>query len=453
MIKVISTYGPAVSEDSMLERFCAESDVIRINISHQTPSEAEKLFNKLRKFKKPIMIDTSGPEIRIRTSAKIEIRKGETVKIGMDESSMAYFDQRIWGMLKPRDKIYLNDGQSALELVSKSKDEMIFKSLDDVVIKDRAGVNVKGRPIKFPSLRDSDITVLENTDPEFVALSYTRTAADVKTARKHTDADIIAKIENYEGVKNIESILEVADGVMVARGDLGIEVPEEKVPLIQKNIITLANSYAKPSIVATQVLYSMVSNPSPTRAEVSDVANAVLDGADAILLSNETAVGKYPLNSIRVIRRVADSVAPYVYSKLHDCSSAKCIDPISDILSRTIYTIASKKEITKIVVITRSGYAVRLISRFKLPKSIIAITDDHIVAQKLNLFYNVIPVFWHAKPKQNLVQRATLLCLENGLLKDDDTIIFTAAVRTKRPGWTNMIEVHNVKDMLEFFNF
>lgn len=452
-MKVIATYGPSIQEVNILEKVCKLADVLRLNISHQTPQQAVKTFSKLGKCSVPIMVDTSGPEVRINTSARIELKKGDVIVISNSKSSIARFDQDLYPHIKVGDKIYLDDGVVSLKLISKSKGRLSFKAEDKAVIKNRSGVNLKGRSVKFPALKKSDVQVLKSINPSFVALSYTRSAKDVKEARKYTDAKIIAKIENVEGIKNINKIIDEADGIMVARGDLGIELPAEHVPILQKHMVEIANNYAKPSIVATQVLYSMINNPIPTRAEVSDIANAVLDGADAIMLSNETAVGRYPLNAIREVRKASHHVAPYVRTKISPQTCVKSIDPVSDILSKTLYSIASKKEIDKIVVVTRSGYVARLISRFKLPKPIIAITDDKKVSLELNLLYNVYPVLWHAAPKRNLVQRAVLLCLEKGLLREKDTIVFAAAVRTKRPGWANMIEVHNIRDLLEFFEF
>jgi len=446
MVKVVSTYGPALSDTTLLRHVLSESDVVRLNLSHVTVEDGIREFNLLRKFKTPIMLDTSGPEIRIRTNEKIAVKKGQTFLIGT--SKFPFFDQDIYSDLKIGDKIYVNEGLVEMELIAKSKGQMKFKAHDDVLIRDRMSVNMKGRSFNFPILRKSDIDVLRSTAPAFIALSFTRNANDVREARKYTDARIIAKIENWDGVRNIKSILEVADGVMIARGDLGVEVPPEEVPIIQKEIIELANNYAKPSIVATQVLYSMIENPLPTRAEVSDIANAVLDGADAILLSNETAVGKYPLNAVRIIKKVGRRVASHVRTKIQANTHINSLDPASEILSNTIYSIASRDEISKIVVITRSGYSAHMLSRFKLPKPIIAITTSEDVANSLNILYNVTPVTWPSLPQKHLIPRSALFCLENSLIEESDTVVFTAAVRTGKKDIMNLIEVHNIKDML-----
>ncbi|MCX8200175.1 MAG: pyruvate kinase [Candidatus Micrarchaeota archaeon] len=449
MVKVISTYGPSLYDNKVLGQVLAESDVVRLNLSHTTVADAVREFNILRKFGRPIMLDTSGPEVRIRTREKVALEKGDRIRIGRPGGVPVCFDQDLYSFVKVGELLYLDDGMVEMEIVSRSKGTLELEAHDKVTIKDRMSVNMKGRTFDFPILKKPDIEILHSTAPSFIALSFTRTARDVKDARKHTNAKIIAKIENWDGVRNIDQILREADGVMIARGDLGVEVPAEEVPIIQKEIIDLANQYAKPSIVATQVLYSMISNPAPTRAEVSDIANAVLDGADAILLSNETAVGKYPLNAVRIIKKVGRRIAPYVKTKINCAGQARQLEPISQILSNTIYSIASNKEIDKIVVITRGGYGAQMISRFKLPKPIIAITTNPEVASHMSLLYNVTPVVWATMPKKHMLPRAALFCLEHGLVEEKDTVVFTAAVRTQKKDIINLVEVHSIKDMMQ----
>lgn len=449
MVKVISTYGPSLLNASVLQHVMAESDVVRLNLSHVTVDEGIRLFRLLRKYGKPLMLDTCGPEVRIRTTEKLPISKGKSITIGTSKSSPITFDQDLYPLIHTGDKIYVDDGLIEMELVRKARGQMVFKVHDDVVIRDRMGVNMKGRSFNFPVLRKADIEILRSTSPTFIALSFTRNARDIREARRHTGARIIAKIENWDGVRNIKSIIDEADGVMIARGDLGVEVPAEEVPIIQKEIIEVANNHAKPSIVATQVLYSMIENPSPTRAEVSDIANAVLDGADAILLSNETAVGKYPLNAVREIKKVGRRIAPHVRTKIRCDCRTESLDPASEILSNTIYSIASRKEISKIVAITRSGYSAQMLSRFKLPKPLIAITTDDNVVLEMSILYNVVPVKWEALPKKHVVPRSALFCLEHNLIDESDTVVFTAAVRTQKKGLMNLIEVHNIKDMMQ----
>ncbi len=443
-MKVIATYGPKLVETGKLDAVCNEADVIRINISHQLADEAEKTFNLLRPYGKPIMIDTSGPEVRIKARVDaVDLQPGDEISFGPDEDFD--FDQNMFPHLEVGDSIYVDDGIIELKLVEKTDKRMKFKAVEPVTIKNKKGVNLRGRSFQFPILKPNDEEVLKRVDPEFVALSYTRNVEDIRTVRKLTKAKIIAKIENWEGVQNIESIIRESDGVMVARGDLGVETPPENVPVIQKQIVKLANKYAKPVIVATQVLYSMVENPVPTRAEVSDIATAVLDGADAIMLSNETAVGKFPVEAIKVVKKVSKNVMPYVNVEIKE--TPESIDHISDALSRTLYYIVSHEKIDRVIVMTRSGFASRLVSRFKLPKPVIAFTEDDRVAREMALQYNVIPQLWK-RPDRHMVPAAAKLALEKGLVKEDDTVVFTAAVRTSKPGGANLVEVHKISDLL-----
>ncbi len=442
-MKVVATFGPNLIETGNLDAVCKEADVLRINISHQLADEAEKTFALLKPYGKPIMIDTSGPEVRVKAKSRVDLQPGDTITFGPSEDFD--FDQDMFPYLKEGDSIYMNDGIVELKLIEKTDSTLKFQAKDQITVKNRSGINLKGRSFQFPILKPNDEEVIKRLDPEFIALSYTRNVEDILTVRKLTKSKIIAKIENWEGVKNIESIIREADGVMVARGDLGVEIPPENVPVIQKQIVKLANKYAKPVIVATQVLYSMVENPVPTRAEVSDIATAVLDGADAIMLSNETAVGKYPLEAIRVVKKVAKNVAPHVDVTIGEAPDT--IDHISDALSRTLYYIVSHEKIDKVIVMTRSGFASRLVSRFKLPKPIIALTEDERVAREMALQYNVIPLLWE-RPNRHMVPTAAKLALEKGLVKEDDTVVFTAAVRTSKPGGANLVEVHKISDLL-----
>ncbi|MEM3364542.1 MAG: pyruvate kinase [Candidatus Micrarchaeia archaeon] len=453
MVKVISTYGPSLYDSKVLAQVLAESDVVRLNLSHVSVADAVREYNLIAKHNKPVMLDTSGPEVRIRTQKAITLKKGETLEIGRPGGAQPCFDQDMYSFLRIGNLLYVDDGLVEMEVVSRSKGMIGLEAHDNVTIKDRMSINMKERTFNFPILKKPDVEVLRSTAPSFVALSFTRTARDVREARKYTRAKIIAKIENWDGVRNINEIIREADGVMIARGDLGVEVPAEEVPIIQKEIIDIANQHAKPSIVATQVLYSMINNPVPTRAEVSDIANAVLDGADAILLSNETAVGKYPLNAVRAIKKVGRRIAPYVKTKINCTEHVKSLDPTSQILSNTIYSIASNKEIDKIVVVTRGGYGAQVISRFKLPKPLIAITTSQEVAAQMSLLYNVIPVMWTAMPKKHILPRAALFCLEHGLIEEKDTVVFTAAVRTQKKDIINLVEVHNIRDMMQNLEF
>lgn len=451
MLRVIPTYGPSLYDDSILKKVMEIADVIRINLSHQGPEEGVETFNKLNAYGKPIMLDTSGPEVRLRSEDKLDVKKGEKFEIGNDSKSKFYFDHDMSNVLVPGDLVYFDEGLTSTKLIEIKGKVMVFESLDDITLKNKKRVNLKGKCFDCHILKENDKIILKGTDPEYVALSYTRNAADVIEAKKFTKAKIIAKIENYDGIKNFNEIIKVADGVMVARGDLGVEIPHEEVPIIQKMLIRVANEFGKPSIVATQVLTSMIENNSPTRAEVNDIANAALDGADAIMLSNETAVGKYPVEAVLEVKKVSKNVAPYVESTIKMNAPPLEFDVTSDILSKTVYLISKNKHVDKIVVISRTGYSVRLISRFKNSKEIIAITTDPRVAKEVNLLYGVKSIVWE-HPKNKLIENAAMLCLDKGLIDKEDTVVFVAGVKTVKSHLTNLIEIHEMKDMLQFKN-
>lgn len=449
MLKVIPTYGPNLYEESILKKVIDVADVIRVNLSHQGAEEGVETFNRLSAYNIPIMLDTSGPEVRLRSNTEKTVKKDEKFEIGNNNSFTFYFDHDMSKVLEVGDLVYFDDGLTSVKLMEIKDKNMIFKSNDEITLKNKKRVNLKGKCFDCYILKENDIQILEKTNPEYVALSYTRTANDVIEARKYTKAKIIAKIENYEGIKNYNEIIKVADGVMVARGDLGVEIPPEEVPIVQKMLIRIANEHGKPSIVATQVLTSMIENPLPTRAEVNDIANAAMDGADSIMLSNETAVGKFPVEAILQVKNVSKSVSPYVESTIKMSSPPVEFDETSDILSKTVYLISKNKHVDKIVVISRTGYSVRLISRFKMPHSVIGITTDPRVAKELNLLYNVKSVIWE-HPSNNVIEKAALFCLDKGLVSENDTVIFVAGVKTVQKHLTNLIEVHNMKDLLSY---
>ncbi len=451
MLKVIPTYGPSLYDDALLKKVIEIADVIRINLSHQGAEEGVETFNKLNEYGKPLMLDTSGPEVRLRSKDKeeIKIKKGDKFEIGNDETFKFYFDHDMSKVLEKNDLVYFDEGLTSTKLLEIKGKKMTFEALDNITLKNKKRVNLKGKCFDCYILKQNDIAILEKTNPEYVALSYTRNANDVIETRKYTKAKIIAKIENYDGIKNFNEIIKVADGVMVARGDLGVEIPQEEVPIVQKMLIRIANEHGKPSIVATQVLTSMIENSAPTRAEVNDIANATLDGADAIMLSNETAVGKYPVEAMQQVKNVSKSISSYVESTIKMSSPPLEFDETSDILSKTVYLISKNKHIDKVVVISRTGYSVRLISRFKMPRQIIAITTDPRVAKELDLLYGVKSMVWE-HPTQKLIETAAMVCLEKGLISENDTVIFVAGVKTVQNHLTNLIEVHNISDLLKF---
>ncbi len=265
--------------------------------------------------------------------------------------------------------------------------------LNSGVIEDGKGVNVPNKSLSVPTFSEKDLEIIKfakKHDVEYVALSFTRNAEDIHNlSETHGfNGGIIAKIENSEGVQNVEQILDAANGLMVARGDLGVEIEPERVPLVQKSLIKQCNQQGKLVVTATEMLESMINQPNPTRAEVSDVANAILDGSDAIMLSGETAIGQYPVNAVEMMTRIANETEKAVESKVEDNPYIN----ISDTVSRAIQRICQNMPIHKVIPLTRSGYTAQMIARFKISQPIIAVTPEIKVKKQLELIFGVYPV-------------------------------------------------------------
>jgi pyruvate kinase len=256
---------------------------------------------------------------------------------------------------------------------------------------------------------------------------------------------IIAKIENQEGVWNASDILEEADALMIARGDLGVEIEYQKVPLIQKDLIRRCNQRGKVVIIATQMLESMVDKPNPTRAETSDVANAILDGSDAVMLSEETAVGKYPVRAVEMMTKIAVEAERMLTGQI----TVNGFYNISETVSRSIDVISRSMPLDKIVTLTRSGYTARMIARFRPTQPIIAVASDEMVKRQLELVFGVTPVYARYHEADDIILNACQVLVEKGLLEDDDFVLFTAGVRTETPHESNLIEIHKVADLLK----
>jgi pyruvate kinase len=318
-------------------------------------------------------------------------------------------------------------------------------------IDDGKGVNIPRKRLAIPTLSSRDLEIMDlakENDVEFVALSFTRNAQDVNNLRREASefkGAVIAKIENSEGVDKFDEILEAADGIMVARGDLGVEIEPEKVPHVQKSIIRKCNQRGKTVVTATEMLESMTYHPIPTRAEVSDVANAILDGTEVTMLSGETAVGQYPVESVLMMSRIANEAERAVESHIEDEGFIN----ISDTISKAVQRICQEMPVNKVVTLTRSGYTARMISRFKLLQPIIAVTPESRVKKQLELSFGVYPVHIdHFEEDDRILATANKLH-SAGLIHDHDTILFTAGFRTSKRHSSNLIEIHNIKELTE----
>ena len=452
--KILCTLGPASLKGDVLCRMTrAGMNAARINTAFDDLDGYRSAIEAVRAVKDiPLLIDLKGPEIRLNCPQGGLVRKGGTIEAGFRRSDGPFFNRDVYGQLAVKDVLLLDKGRVRARVVGKGAGRVTLSVGADITLKEAMGVNVPAKQLEIPTLSRKDVEAIglaRELACDFVALSFTRDARDVECLKRRlrgSEIGVIAKIENASGVENAMPILAACDGVMIARGDLGIEVPSERIPLIQKDLIARCNRMGKISIVATEMLHSMVANPQPTRAETSDVANAILDGADAVMLSAESAVGKYPVEAVAAMSRIALEVEPHMMLRPLD---EDVHDKVSLAISKAVAAIIGTVDVDKIVVATHSGYTAMLISNFRIRKDIIAITDSPAVARKLQLVYAVQPVeHEYFRNKEKIVDIARY-CLKAGLVSRRDLVLFIAGVYTKRP-MTNLVELHRVSELMDF---
>ena len=424
---------------------------VRINTAYGGISQYESVIETVRAVAEiPIILDLKGPEVRLCASEPRVISPNDVFEVGFKAGDVCFshdfYDEMVVG-----DIVLIDNGKLKTKVVGKGNRRLSLQALTGGMIEDGKGVNVPNKHLPLSTLSEKDVELIEFAKKygvEYIALSYTRCAADVEevSVGKGFRGGIIAKIENGEGVKNVAEILEAANGIMVARGDLGIEIEPEKVPLIQKSLIKQCNQRGKLVITATEMLESMISQPMPTRAEVSDVANAILDGSDAVMLSGETAVGKYPVEAVDMMARIAHETEPAVKSRVE----ATHFINISDTVSKAIQEICQSMPLSKVVALTRTGYTARMISRFKLVQPIFAVTPDLGVKRQLELVFGVKPIFIDYLGERDMIVAVARRLCELGLLDSKETVLFTAGKRTNVKHASNTIEIHKIDELLRF---
>lgn len=467
--KVVCTIGPATESEKVLaELVDAGMNVMRLNFSHGDFAEHQVRVDNIRKIikktGKPIAIlqDLAGPKIRIG-----EFEKGLTVLkegakftltvdkiIGNDEKvSINYplFAKEV----KVGDPILLHDGKKKLEVIEIKGNDVICKVIVGGEIKNKRGVNLPGSDLSVSSITDKDRKDLlfgVKNDVDYFALSFVRRPEDITElqailAKKKCSARIVAKIETPQALKHIDEIIKLSDGIMVARGDLAIEIPAEDVPIVQKMIIQKCNQAGKPVITATQMLESMINSPVPTRAEVSDVANAILDGTDAIMLSEETTLGQYPVKAVQMMTRIAERIEnDSHYREL--VTSRKYTDPIkrtSDALGNGAIEVAKEAGVKLIIALTDKGFAARMISRYKPEQKIIALTPNEKTRNWLALSYGCAPILCKRFGEINqVIKEAKVLALKNKLAEKGDKIIIVFGLPLGQSGGTNSLIVEKL---------
>jgi pyruvate kinase len=463
--KIVATLGPATDAPGILSQLiCAGVDVFRLNASHGTQEDHAGRIAAARaaarEFGKHvgILLDLQGPKIRLGRFEKggCALQAGaafvittETVMGTCERASTS--STKFARDVQPGDRILLADG--AIELRAIACDDVAVRTevINGGAIGDHKGINLPGVQVSIPSLTEKDLCDLHfglNAGVDFVALSFVRNSDDVRHLRDRLGGrpvTIIAKIEKPQGWENIEPILDVTDGVMVARGDLGVETALEKVPRIQKSIIRRARRKGRCVITATQMLESMMERPTPTRAAVSDVANAIYDGTDAVMLSAETSAGKYPVEAVKVMARIAVESEASLRSRGYVEPPHSPEPTNAELLADAAYRAAHESEAAAIVVFTSTGSSARLVSRYRPPVRIFAVTPHDTTARQLSTNYGVIPVLApDVSSTDEMLTQMDRVLTEGGYLQTGQLVVFLAGQPVGRPGTTNLMKLHRV---------
>ncbi|MCX7991044.1 MAG: pyruvate kinase [Proteobacteria bacterium] len=469
--KIIATLSAKLSYEQIKE-MADFFDCARINLSHGSYEDYEKITNFIRQIEReknkyiPILFDISGPKIRVTNiEIPLEVKKKSKVALIKKTSDktnlfLAINFPEIINHLKIGDRVYIDDGKIRFKVTEIDKDGVILEALTDGIIRKNKGLNFPDTELPLPSLTEKDLKDLDfvsKLNPDFIALSFVRKKEDIFMLRKELDqrkvsTSVIAKIERPEVIKVLEDVIEVSDGIMVARGDLGIELSLEKVPIIQKKIVELCKNKGKFSIVATQILETMVEKPEPTRAEVSDIANAIFDGFDALMLSGETASGSFPLESLQILDRVAKETEKNI--KLNKSFDLKEYNFLKDDITSTIafsaYISAITLKAKAIISFTASGQTAGILSKFRYDKDVIAVSYDIKTLRKCSLFYGIKPLLIKkSEITDELMFEMEKLLLDIGF-KDDELIIMTIGLPVVEKGHTNMMKVHKIGGYLPY---
>ena len=468
--KIICTLGPSTDDPEILEQLVEEGmNVARFNFSHGSHEVQKMRLDMLKKMRAkkdmPVaaLLDTKGPEIRLGDfenggvmleAGQMFTLTGEKITGNENAASVSYA-----GLAKDVDigtRILIDDGLVELVVLSVRYPEMQCVVRNSGYISNHKGVNAPGIHLRLEYLSEKDkediLFGIEN-GVDFIAASFTRSADDIRELRRFLkrnggeDIDIIAKIENQEGVDDIDGIIKESDGIMIARGDMGVELPEEEVPIVQKMIIKKVYEAGKRVITATQMLDSMIKNPRPTRAETTDVANAIYDGTSAIMLSGETAAGKFPVESLKTMVRIADRTERDIdYRKKFFQSERKANPDVTDAICHATCTTAHDLNAKAIITVTKSGRSARMISRYRPGCEIIGCTISEKVCRQLNLSWGVIPVLLDEKKDIfELFRHAVSVAKEKNLLKSDDIAVITSGVPIGISGTTNIMKVEIVE--------
>lgn len=464
--KIVSTIGPATDSKQRIAEIVEEGvDVIRQNFSHVDHEAHAEIYERVRDVseKTAIMADTKGPEIRLgQVEEGTELETGGAVTLTVEKMegnneklSVQYKD--LINHLDVGDEVRIDDGKIELEVIEIEGDEAVCDVIYGGEVSSRKAVNVPGKDIGLQAPTDKDRRDIEfaaKKGYDFISLSFVKEARDIRETRKileenGSNADIIAKIEHRKAIENFDEILEETDAVMVARGDLGVEMPASKLPKLQKDIIEKCNKAGKPVITATQMLESMTENPTATRAEISDVANAVLDGTDAVMLSGETAIGDYPVKTVRFMANIVDEVEEELDAREHHTSEER---PTStqEIICKNVFEASEDGEADYIVAHTHEGSTARQISKYRPSTPMIVFTDSEEVERQLQLVWGARP-FYEEFPDHvdDMLESSTERLETLDLVDGNEKLVLTAALPASAPEVTNMMQIRETEELLE----
>jgi len=469
--KIVCTIGPASDEASVLISMMeAGMNVARLNFSHSTRDGHARRIAAIREAAGKagkniaILMDTKGPEVRLGILEQpIPLTAGQKViltteKVTADSLRLPVTYTNLPREVLPGNVILVADGLIELKVISTTSTEVECEVVHGGKVSSRKGVSLPGVSLKLPAVTEQDkedILFGIEQGLDFIALSFVRRASDILVVRqileeKNMEMHVIAKIESREGLNNLEEIIKVADGIMVARGDLGVGIPVEEVPLVQKAIIKKCNRAGKPVITATQMLESMMNNPRPTRAEAGDVANAILDGTDALMLSGETAVGRFPVEAVETMARIAARVeAALPYDEILERKGKELARTVTDAISHATCTTARDLGTAAIITSTQTGHTAKMVSKYRPQAQIIAVTPQAEVLRKLALIWGVQPLLIAPiEDTDDMINSAIEVSLASGMIKPGDLVVITAGIPAGIHGTTNLLKVHLVGDIL-----
>lgn len=471
--KIVCTLGPSTDDENIIRQMMlAGMNVARFNFSHQTHETHKKRFDMIVKLREELdlpiatLLDTKGPEVRLGKikNDKVQLTSGSkfiltTDDILGDETRVSISYKDLISDIAINNKILIDDGLITLKVIDFDDKDILCEVIDGGVISNNKGVNIPNVSLSMPYVSNQDrediIFGIKNGF-DFIAASFARCAQDIIDIRhvleEHScsNINIIAKIENSEGVENIDEILHVSDGIMVARGDMGVEIPFEEIPAIQKKLIKQAYDANKQVITATQMLESMINNPRPTRAETTDVANAIYDGTSAIMLSGETAAGKYPVQAIKTMVSIAKRTEEDIdYPKRFRALQLDDYPSVTNAISHASVTTSIDLGAAAIINVTKSGESARMISRYRPLAPIIACSPHEKVCRQLNMSWGVSPVLVEEKTStDDLLEHAVKSAEDKGLVKSGDLVVATAGIPLGISGTTNLLKVHTVGHVL-----